>query len=562
MSALLARYLPFLNWPRPNAADLAADARAGFTLGLILVPQAVAYAMLAGMPPITGLYAALIPPVISVLWGSCQLLGAGPVALTSMLVAGSLSGMAAAESARWVELAIWLALMAGAIQMLIGATRLGMVVNFLPGSVVGAFTQAAALLIMLSQLPAMLGLDWSGARGALAAADPRGLLGSVDWTAFAFGLGTLVFLSALKKHSKRLPIVLAAALVTGLVSWAIGYGERGGAVVGTLPAGLPQFTVPTLLDWEDYRSLLPAAAVIALVSFVEALSSAKTISRSTRRRWNEDQEFIGQGLAKIASGLSGAFPVSASFSRSALNLFVGARSGWSALFAFVCVLASLLFLTPAIAHLPRAFLAAVIIVPVSNLVSPRFFVRLWATSRAEAIIAASTAVATLIAAPQLQWGILAGFILSLGYFLFQRSHPRIVEVAVHADGTLRDRQRFGLPPLAPDLLAVRMDAELSFVTANPLEHFVIERCRADPGIKRVLIYAGPINAIDVTGVDTLIYLIGTLRDQGVDLYLAGVKKQVEDVFDTAGVTAMLPPHHVFRTEREAIAELTAGAVRP
>ena len=558
MPAPLRRYFPFLNWPRPTAADLASDARAGFTLGLILVPQAVAYAMLAGMPPITGLYAALVPPVISVLWGSCQLLGAGPVALTSMLVAGSLAGMAAAESARWVELAIWLALMAGAIQILIGATRLGMVVNFLPGSVVGAFTQAAALLIMLSQLPAMLGLDWSASRAALAAGDAAGLVGGVDWTAFAFGMGTLVFLFALKKHSKRLPTVLAAALVTGVISWAIDYGARGGAVVGALPAGLPAFSIPKPLDWEDYRSLLPAAAVIALVSFVEALSSAKTISRSTRQRWNEDQEFIGQGLAKVASGLSGAFPVSASFSRSALNLFVGARTGWSALFAFVCVLASLLFLTPAIAHLPRAFLAAVIIVPVTNLISPRFFARLWHTSRAEACIAAATAVATLIAAPQLLWGILAGFILSLGYFLYQRSHPRIVEVGVHADGTLRDRQRFGLPPLAPDLLAVRMDAALSFVTANPLEHFITERCRADPGIRRVLIYAGPINSIDVTGVDTLTYLIGTLRDQGVEVYLAGVKKQVEDVLETAGVTRLLPPEHVFRTEREAIDRLAAA----
>lgn len=558
MPALLRRYFPFLNWPRPTAAELAADARAGFTLGLILVPQAVAYAMLAGMPPITGLYAALVPPVISVLWGSCQLLGAGPVALTSMLVAGSLAGLAAAESARWVELAIWLSLMAGAIQILIGATRLGMVVNFLPGAVVGAFTQAAAVLIILSQLPAMLGLSWSAARTAMAHGDAAGVLASIDWTAFAFGVGTLVFLVALKKHSKRLPIVLAAALATGVISWAIGYGARGGAVVGALPAGLPQFTVPKLLDWEDYRSLLPAAAVIALVSFVEALSSAKTISRSTRKRWDENQEFIGQGLAKLASGLSGAFPVSASFSRSALNLFVGARTGWSALFAFACVLASLLFLTPAIAHLPRAFLAAVIIVPVTNLIAPGFFVRLWRTSRPEACIAAATAAATLVAAPQLQWGVLAGFILSLGYFLYQRSHPRIIEVSVHADGTLRDRQRFGLPPLAEDLLAVRMDAALSFVTANQLEHFIIERCRAEPDIRRVLIYAGPINSIDVTGVDTLTYIIGTLRDQGVSVYLAGIKKQVEDVLETAGVIRLLPAEHVFRTEREAIEHLRAA----
>jgi SulP family sulfate permease len=559
MHASLLRWLPFLAWPRPTSDTLVADARAGFTLGLILVPQAVAYAMLAGMPPITGLYAALIPPVISVLFGSCQLLGAGPVALTSMLVAGSLSGLAWAGSPRWVELAIWLSLIAGAIQILVGMLRLGMIVNFLPATVVGAFTQAAAVLIVLSQLPAMLGLDGRAVADLYQSARYADIAFSVDWAGFAFGVGTLVFLLALKKYSKRMPVVLGAALVCGIVSWLTGYGAKGGAVVGALPAGLPDFAVPAFLSWEDYRALLPAAAVIAIVSFVEALSSAKTISRSNRQRWDEDQEFIGQGLAKLTSAFSGAFPVSASFSRSALNLYVGARTGWSALFAFVCVLVSLLFLTPAIAHLPKAFLAAVIVVPVMNLVQPAFFVRLWRTSRPEAVIAVITAIATLISAPQLQWGVLVGFILSLSYFMYGRAHPRIIEVGVHEDGTLRDRARFALGALAPDVLAVRMDAALSFVTATPLEHFIMTRVRADPSIKRVLIYAGPINSIDTTGVDTLSYLVGNLREQGVEVYLAGLKKQVEDVLVASGAMAIIAPGNLFRTEREAIHSLVLPA---
>lgn len=558
MIASLSRWLPFLAWPRPTSDTLFADVRAGLTLGLILVPQAVAYAMLAGMPPITGLYAALIPPVISVLWGSCQLLGAGPVALTSMLVAGSLSGLAWAGSPRWVELAIWLALMSGAIQILVGALRLGMIVNFLPATVVGAFTQAAAVLIALSQLPAMFGTDTAGVVEMARSIHAGQPAISIDWMGLAFGVGTFVFLMALKKYSRRLPIVLAAALVCGLVSWLTGYAARGGAVVGELPAGLPSFAVPSLLSWEDYRALLPAAIVIAIVSFVEALSSAKTISRAQRQRWDEDQEFVGQGLAKLASAFSGAFPVSASFSRSALNLYVGARTGWSALFAFICVLFSLLFLTGAIAHLPRAFLAAVIVVPVIGLVVPGFFVRLWRTSRAEALIAGATFVATLVSAPQLQWGVLVGFILSLTYFMYQRAHPRIIEVGVHQDGTLRDRERLSLPQMAPDLLAVRMDAALSFVTAAPLERFITSRCRKDASIRRVLLHAGPINSLDTTGVDTLAFLIGTLRDQGVQVYLSGVKKQVEDVMDAAGVTQLLPPDHLFRTEGEAIRVLTAA----
>jgi SulP family sulfate permease len=346
------------------------------------------------------------------------------------------------------------------------------------------------------------------------------------------------------------------------VSWLTGYAENGGAVVGSLPAGLPTFGMPHLLAWEDYRALLPAATVIAIVSFVEALSSAKTISRKNRQRWDEDQEFVGQGLAKLASAFSGAFPVSASFSRSALNLYVGAQTGWSAVFAFVCVLAALLFLTPAIAYLPRAFLAAVIVVPVMGLVSPAFFIRLWRTSRPEAVIAVVTSIATLISAPQLQWGVLVGFILSLGYFMYQRAHPRIIEVGVHTDGTLRDRIRFSLPRLAPDLLAVRMDAALSFVTAAPFEHFITSRCRTEPGIKRVLIYAGPINSMDTTGVDTLSYLLGTLRDQGVQVYLAGLKKQVEEVLVAAGAMALIPAENLFRTENEAIRVLMDAGAEP
>jgi len=186
-------------------------------------------------------------------------------------------------------------------------------------------------------------------------------------------------------------------------------------------------------------------------------------------------------------------------------------------------------------------------------------VRLWRTSRPEAVIAVITAIATLISAPQLQWGVLVGFILSLSYFMYGRAHPRIIEVGVHEDGTLRDRARFSLGALAPDVLAVRMDAALSFVTATPLEHFIMTRVRADASIKRVLIYAGPINSIDTTGVDTLSYLVGNLREQGVEVYLAGLKKQVEDVLVASGAMKVITPSNLFRTEREAIHSLVLPA---
>ncbi len=553
------RWLPFLAWKRPTLTSLSADARAGIAVGLVLVPQAVAYAVLAGMPPITGLYASLIPAVIGVLWGSCNLLGAGPTALTSMLVAGSLAGMAAVASPEWVNLAIWLALLAGGMQILLGALRLGSIVNFLSGPVIGAFTQAAAVLILLSQLQSMLGIDPARWSAAWPGGDLRGMLGAVHPGALIFGVGTLAFLLALKRYSRRFPLILLAGIVCTLAAWLTPFAQSGGAIVGDLPSGLPTLGLPTLPGWDALRQLLPLAAVIALVSFIEAVSSARVITRERRERWQENQELIGQGLAKIAAGASGAFPVSASFSRSALYLFAGAVSGWASLFTALCVIASLLWLTPALAWVPVAFLSAVIVVSVLNLIRPSWFLMLWRTSRPEAGIALATFAATLVAAPQLQWGVLTGFVLALVHYLYQRAHPRLIEVALHPDGTLRDRQRFGLARLAPDLYAVRMDASLNFVTAPLLERAILDTCQRDPAVRRVLLHGGPINDIDSTGLDMLRHLVSGLRDRGIQLGFVAVKKQVEDVLEHDGLLRLVGAEHFYRTESAAIAALYRAA---
>lgn len=551
----LLRWLPFLSWSRPTLSSLGADARAGIAVGLVLVPQAVAYAVLAGMPPITGLYASLIPAVLGVLWGSCQLLGAGPTALTSMLVAGSLAGMAAAGSPQWVELAVWLALLAGGMQILLGALRFGTIVNFLSGPVIGAFTQAAAVLILLSQLASMLGLDTARLTLALQSGSYEQFWPAWNLEATAYGLGTLIFLLALKRYSRRLPLILLAGIVCTIISWGFGFASRGGHIVGDLPSGLPSLTLPGLPDWQDLRALLPMAAVIALVSFIEAVSSARILTRERRERWNENQELIGQGLAKMASAASGAFPVSASFSRSALYLYAGAVSGWAAMFTALCVIASLLWLTPALSWVPVAFLSAVIVVSVLNLIRPSWFLNLWQNSRPEAMVALITFVATLLSAPQLQWGVLTGFILALVHYLYQRAHPRLIEVAVHPDGTLRDRQRFKLPALAADIFAVRMDSSLNFVTAPLLERFIMDKCEKTPAVKGVLLHCGPINDIDTTGLDVLNHLVADLQDRGIRLYVTALKKQIEDALRRDGLLNRLPEGSLFHTEAAAIRSL-------
>ncbi len=562
MSPQLIRWFPFLAWSRPTWGDLGADARAGIAVGLVLVPQAVAYAVLAGMPPITGLYAALLPAVIGVLWGSCNLLGAGPTALTSMLVAGSLAGMAAVASPHWVQLAIWLALLAGAFQLLLGLFRLGTIVNFLSVPVIGAFTQAAAVLILWSQLASMFGIDRAAWTAGLHTLDPSAMLASIHWGALAFGVGTVAFLLLLKRFSRRWPLILIAGIICTLLSWLTPFAQSGGSIVGDLPSGLPSLGLPEVPTWNELRQLLPMAAVIGLVSFIEAVSSARVISRQKRTRWRENQELVGQGLAKMASAVSGAFPVSASFSRSALYLYAGAVSGWSSLFTALCVVASLLFLTPALSWVPVAFLAAVIVVSVLNLIRPRWFFVLWQNSPTEALIAAATFVATLVAAPQLQWGILAGLLMGLTHYLYQRARPRIIEVAAHEDGTLRDRARFELPRLAPDLLAVRMDSSLNFVTAPRLEYFIQERIRHEPQLRRVLLHCGPINDVDTTGLDVLNNLIADLRDRGIKIYFTSLKQQLEVAFRRDGLLHRLPKDAFVGTEAMAISQLSQNGSPP
>lgn len=552
------RLLPFLGWPRPSRQSLRQDLFAGLTVGLVLVPQALAYATLAGMPPVTGLYAALLPGVVGILWGSSPLLAVGPVALTSLLTFAAISPMATPESGEWVTLAIWLAIYSGLIQFLLGALRLGLIANFVSNAVITGFLNAAALIILVSQLPALLGVDGGGLQSAftalgghLAHPDPAWL-----WT-LAFGPGAMLLLWLQKRWLPRAPGVLVVCVLGIAASALLGYAGFGGAVVGAVPAGLPEFGWPAGLTLEQHRALLPAALIIALISFTEAMSSARSLPSPDGRLWDQNQELVGQGLAKVASGLSGAFPVSGSFSRTALNRYVGANSGWSALFAALCTLLCLLFFTGYLQHLPRAILAAIIMVPVFGLISPMAFVRLWRASLDDGVVAVATFVVTLASVPYLHWGVFTGFVLAMLFFLYRRAHPRLIELGLHPAGTLRDRRLHDLPPLAPGVLSLRLDASLTYLTAPLLDRFVRLRLRDEPDIRVVLICASAMNAMDATGAETLERLHRDLAGRGVRLAFSGVKKQVRDVMEHTGLLARLGEDNLFVNNREAI-EALAG----
>jgi SulP family sulfate permease len=369
--------------------------------------------------------------------------------------------------------------------------RFGWLLNLVNAPVLMAFTQGAAVLIIGSQLPDMLGFTGPWSR-FLAQPQVHGL-------SLAFGVGTLALLMLARRWKPGFPTVLVAVLASaGLGVW-IGFEAGGGQVIGALPQGLPSLYWPGWPGWHTLGQLAVPTLVITLVSFLETASSAKVDNGRKGQRWDQDQDLIGQGLAKLSSALVGAFPTSSSFSRSALNLYAGAQTGWATVFSVGVVLAALLFLIPVLHHVPRAVLAAIVVVAVLGLIKPREFFKLWRLSRVEAGIAAATVVITLLSAPQLYWGVLAGVLMSLSHFLYLRLHPRIIEVGLHADGSLRDRHLWTLPPLAPDLYALRMDAALDFATANAIERVVLDHLSANPDLKQVCLFAQPINRIDATG---------------------------------------------------------------
>ncbi|MFD0667806.1 SulP family inorganic anion transporter [Ramlibacter sp. MAHUQ-53] len=540
----LEPWFPFLRWPRPDAALLRGELVAALTVAVVMIPQSVAYAGLAGMPLVTGLYATFLPMLAAVLFSRSTRLSVGPSALTSVLVGASLVGLAPPGSAQWVALAVWLALLAGVMQLAVGASGSAWVLNLVSSPVLAGFSQAAAVLIMASQLPALLGL-----KGPLSS-----LLQSpaFDLEALGYGLASVVLFEAAKRLAPRLPMALVVLAASAGLSVATGYAARGGSVIGTLPAGFPAFYWPGLPAWDSLLALLAPALVIALVSSLEMAASAKIENQKEGLRWDANQDLVGQGVGKLVSALSGAFPTSTSFSRSAITLHAGARTGWATVCATVIVLLVLLFLTPALHHVPNAVLAAIVVTAVAGLIRPSLFVNLWRLHRVEAVTAGITFAVTLASAPRIYWGVVTGVGLGLVHFLHQRLHPRIIEVGLHPDGSLRDRHLWKLAPIAPQTYALRMDDALDFASASSLERTVMEHLAAHPDVRHVCLFAQPINRIDATGVEVFGQLRRHLTGRGITLHVSGIKLPVEKMLERAGALEPGPLLRLYRTDVDAL----------
>lgn len=559
----LQRFLPFMAWlPRADRRTLRADALAGVTVALVAIPQSLAYAQLAGLPPYYGLYAALVPTVVGALFGSSAQLSTGPVALTSLLTAASIAPLAVPGGAQYVALAVALALLSGLFQVAFGALRLGVLMNLLSHPVLMGFVNAAAILIGLSQLPSLLGLPPPSSGHVVSDAwQTMASLHRAHLPSLAFGGAALALLAAFRRLAPRWPGVLLTVAVLTAASQLLAYGAGGGRVVGDIPQGLPAFGLPAV-PWDSWIALLPASFAIAVISFMEAMSSAKIAAVKTASRWNENQELIGQGLAKIAAAFSQTMPVSGSFSRSALNLASDALTGMSSLISALCVLLALLFLTPLLRHLPLPVLAAIIVMALWNLINVRSLRNAWRASADDALAAALTFGATIAFAPQIQNGIFTGILASLALFIYRRMWPRVTVLEPGSEALARELPASAAPTLRDRLGVVRFDASLVFVNVSYFEQAVLGLESRHPQLRCILIGAQAINSIDASGVEMLAALVDGLGKRGIRLALSGVKPQVQGVLERTGLAARIGAGNFHANDQAACLALgeQAGAL--
>ena len=680
------RLLTVLSWPAIYKMDsLKADILAGLTVALVLIPQSLAYAELAGLPPYYGLYAAFLPPLVASLFGSSRQLATGPVAVVSLLTATALEPLATAGSQQYIAYAILLALLVGIFQFSLGVLKLGLVVNFISHPVVNGFTNAAALIIASSQLPRLFGVyvDKAPRHYETIFRVLKAAWHYTHWPTLFMATLAFVIMYGLKRLAPRTPNVIVAVVITTGFSWVLGLGhtsvvdisaihftelnpaitqfnravnsitllsekrsglikdlnnsgqnpdalkvldtqyalERvnvqiqqfkdqaaayrkelrgflfestrqsdgslkfypadtipqktegdgriwrikvgnsplaarrlqmtgGGEVVGKIPRGLPSLSMPEI-DFRIIRQLLAFAVIISLMGFMEAISVAKAMAAITGQRLDPNRELVGQGLANICGAVTKSYPISGSFSRSAVNLQSGAISSLSSVFTSLTVVVVLLFFTPLLYHLPQSVLAAIIMMAVVGLVNVRGFIHVWRAQWYDGAISIITFVATLVFAPHLERGILMGVILSILVFLYKSMRPKVVDLSLDVDRALHDAVASGLEECRY-IDVVRFDGPLFFANASYLEDQIRNRRRTKKDLKHIIISAGSINDLDASGEEALSLTIDRVRSAGIDISFSGVNRAVMNVLKRTHLIVKIGEDHIYPTIESAI----------
>jgi SulP family sulfate permease len=540
--ASVRRHLPILDWAGSYTRDTAtSDLVAAVIVTIMLIPQSLAYALLAGLPAEMGLYASILPLVAYAVFGTSRALSVGPVAVVSLMTAAAVGNLALQGTAEYAAAAITLAFLSGVMLVLMGALRLGFLANFLSHPVIAGFITASGLLIAASQLSHILGIRAEGHTlldfgvslwTHLPETNPVTLAIGVPATAFLFwvrkGLKPLLLKTGVKPRladilAKAGPVAAVAA--TTLAVWALGLTERGVAIVGAVPQGLPPLAFPSF-DVGLWTSLAGSAALISLIGFVESVSVAQTLAAKKRQRIVPDQELIGLGAANIASAVSGGYPVTGGFARSVVNFDAGAATPAAGAFTAVGILLAALFLTPLLHFLPKATLAATIIVAVLSLVDLSILRRAWGYSKADFAAVLTTILVTL--GVGVETGVLAGVVLSVLLFLWKTSRPHIAEVGL-VPGThhFRNINRHKVVT-HPEVLTIRIDESLYFANARYMEDYIYDRVVPDRALRHVILMCSAVNEVDMSALESLEAINARLRGLGITLHLSEVKGPVMD----------------------------------
>jgi sulfate permease, SulP family len=549
------KLFPFLAWRhRVNRVTLRADVLAGLVGAVMVLPQGVAYATLAGMPPEYGLYGAMLPAIVGALWGSSWHLMSGPTNATSLMVFATVSALAAPFTPAYVAIVLTLNLMVGIVKLGLGVARLGSLVNFISTSVVIGFTAGAGLLIIGAQLRNFFGIDVPQQASFIAGLrDFVTHLGATDPGVLGVGVFTLAAALAGRRFLPRVPYMLTGIVAGALCAWVLSLtGVAHVPTIGALPSAVPPLSVPEM-SLQTWQTLAPIALALTVIGLSEAISSARAVALKSGQRIDGNQEFIGQGLANIVGAFTSSYPTSGSFNRTGANYEAGARTPLACVFSAVLLLVILLLVRPLAGYLPVASMAAVLFIVAMGLIDVQAMRRVWRTSRADALTLAITFVATLTI--RLEVAILVGVLASLLVYLNWATHPRVLRVAPDASQQRRFRRTAPDAMLCPQLDMLRVDGALFF---GSVEHIrdEIEAARAQrPAARHVLLIGSAINLIDTAGAELLANLARQFRESGVTLYLCKMRPEVLALLDRGGYLDTIGREHVFATKDKALAAI-------
>lgn len=533
MPARLRRLLPILEWlPAYDRAWLRGDLSAGVTVAVLVVPQGMAYAMLAGLPPVIGLYAAAVPLAVYALFATSRHLAVGPVAMVSLLVHVGASEIAPPGSEGYLPAVLLLAALVGLLQLAMGLLRAGFLVNFVSRAALAGFTTAAALVIFVSQLRHYLGVPLSGHSPLQILEQAARRIGEVRPAPLLLGLASLALLLLLPRIRKGLPAPLLLVVAGTLASILLGLEAHGVQGVGAVPRGLPSFTVPALSLAEAAR-LLPTALTIAFVGFMESYAVAERIAARERYRIDANRELVALGLANVAASLTSGYPVAGGFSRTAVNHGAGAKSGLASLVTAALCIATLLVLTPLFRHLPTVVLAAIITVAVLGLLEFREGLHLWRLKRADGATFFITFAVTF--GVGVEPGIAAGVIVSLLAFVLRAARPHVAELGwLSGDDVFRNVRRYPQAITYPGIAVVRIDASLYFANMGFIEEWLRSRALEHPDLRLLVVDMAGVNDMDAVALGALEELIENLQARGVRVVFAEMKGPVRDLVQRAG----------------------------